>query len=157
MLRARSAEQEATAEALNAIRADLGLDVGPLRLLGGWVAGLLRGDLGTSWVSGTDVLPSVAAGLQVSLGLMGASFAVALLVGTVLVAPVLVRGRGTAGAFAAILAAIPEFLLATVALVACGVWLGWLPTSGWQGLVGALLLYLYAMLGWASFATADPE
>ncbi|MBA4866127.1 ABC transporter permease subunit [Streptomyces sp. PSKA54] len=133
VLRARSAEQEATAEALNAIRADLGLDAGPLRLLGGWAAGLLHGDLGTSWVSGTDVLPSVVAGLQVSLGLMGASLAVALLVGAVLVAPVLVRGRGTAGAFAAMLAAMPEFLLATVALVVCGVWLGWLPTSGWQG------------------------
>ena len=49
-----------------AIRRDLGLDAGPLSLLGGWASDLLRGDLGTSWVSGTDVLPSVVSGLQVS-------------------------------------------------------------------------------------------
>ncbi|MFH8469644.1 ABC transporter permease subunit [Streptomyces sp. NPDC017991] len=133
VLRARSAEQEGTPEALAAIRADLGLDTGPFSLLGSWASGLPRGDLGTSWVSGTDVLPSVAAGLQVSLALMGAALGIALLVTCALVAPVLVRGRGSAGAFAAMLAALPEFLLATLALLTCGVWLGWLPTSGWQG------------------------
>ncbi|GGX21260.1 ABC transporter permease subunit [Streptomyces lomondensis] len=132
VLRARSAEQEATEEALSAIRADLGLDAGPLSLLGRWAADLLRGDFGTSWVSGHEVLPSVLAGLQVSLGLMGAALAVAVLLAAALVAPVLVRGRGSAGAFAAMLAAVPEFLLATVVLLVFGVWLGWLPTSGWQ-------------------------
>ncbi|WP_435284110.1 ABC transporter permease subunit [Streptomyces koelreuteriae] len=132
VLRARSAEQEATEEALAAIRADLGLDAGPLSLLGRWAGDLLHGDFGTSWVSGHDVLPSVIAGLQVSLGLMGAALGVAVLLATALVTPVLVRGRGSAGAFAAMLAAVPEFLLATVALLVFGVWLGWLPTSGWQ-------------------------
>ncbi|MFF4523556.1 ABC transporter permease subunit [Streptomyces bluensis] len=133
VLRGRSAEQEATPQALAAVRADLGLDAGPLSLLGSWALGLLRGDLGTSWVSGTDVLPSVISGLQVSLGLMAAAFGVAVLLAGALVAPVLVRGRGSAGAFAGMLAAVPEFLLATVALLVCGVWLGLLPTSGWQG------------------------
>ena len=52
VLRARSAEQEATEEALSAIREDLGLGAGPLHLLGSWAADLLQGDLGTSWVSG---------------------------------------------------------------------------------------------------------
>ncbi|MFI8190497.1 ABC transporter permease subunit [Streptomyces sp. NPDC085946] len=133
VLRARSAEQEPTREALDAVRRDLGLDAGPVGLLGGWASGLVRGDLGTSWVSGTDVLPSVISGLQVSLTLMGAALAVAVLLACALVAPVLVRGRGSAGALAAMPAAVPEFLLATVALLVCGVWLGWLPTSGWQG------------------------
>ncbi|MFE2213301.1 ABC transporter permease subunit [Streptomyces canus] len=133
VLRARSAEQEPTKEALDAVRQDLGLDAGPLSLLWSWATGLLRGDLGTSWVSGTDVLPSVLSGLQVSLALMGAAFVVAVLLACALVAPVLVRGRRAAGAWAAMLAAVPEFLLATVVLLVCGVWLGWLPTSGWQG------------------------
>ncbi|WP_405507506.1 ABC transporter permease subunit [Streptomyces purpurascens] len=132
VLRARSAEQEATEEALAAIRQDLGLDAGPLPLLGRWAADLLHGDFGTSWVSGHDVLPSVVAGLQVSLGLMGAALGVAVLLAAALVTPVLVRGRGSAGACAAMLAAVPEFLLATVVLLVFGVWLGWLPTSGWQ-------------------------
>ncbi|MEU0115646.1 ABC transporter permease subunit [Streptomyces bobili] len=133
VLRARSAEQEPTREALDAVRRDLGLDAGPLSLLGGWAVGLVRGDLGPSWVSGTDVGPSVLAGLQVSLALMGAAFGVALLLGVALVAPVLVRGRASAGAGAAMLAAVPEFLLATVGLLVGGVWLGLLPTSGWDG------------------------
>ncbi|MFF9689482.1 ABC transporter permease subunit [Streptomyces sp. NPDC014623] len=133
VLRARSAEQEPTEEALSAIRQDLGLDAGPLSLLGDWATGLPHGDFGTSWVSGTDVLPSVISGLQVSLGLMTAALAVAMVLAVALVAPVLVRNRGSAGAFAAMAAAVPEFLLATVALLVCGVWLGWLPTSGWQG------------------------
>ncbi|MCD7444936.1 ABC transporter permease subunit [Streptomyces lincolnensis] len=133
VLRARSAEQEPTKEALDAVRRDLGLDAGPLSLLGSWASDLVRADLGTSWVSGTDVLPSVLAGLQVSLGLMGAAFGVALLLACALVAPVLVRGRRSAGAWGAMLAAVPEFLLATVALLVGGVWLGLLPTSGWQG------------------------
>ncbi|MFH8499539.1 ABC transporter permease subunit [Streptomyces coeruleorubidus] len=133
VLRARSAEQDPTEEALDSVRRDLGLDAGPLSLLGGWASDLLRGDLGTSWVSGTEVLPSVVSGIQVSLALMGASLGMALLLACALVAPVLVRGRASAGAWAAMLAAVPEFLLATVALLAFGVWLGWLPTSGWAG------------------------
>ncbi|MFH9066155.1 ABC transporter permease subunit [Streptomyces coeruleorubidus] len=133
VLRARSAEQDPTEEALDSVRRDLGLDAGPLSLLGGWASDLLRGDLGTSWVSGTEVLPSVVSGIQVSLALMGASLGMALLLACALVAPVLVRGRASAGAWAAMLAAVPEFLLATVVLLAFGVWLGWLPTSGWAG------------------------
>ncbi|MFJ5732803.1 ABC transporter permease subunit [Streptomyces paradoxus] len=133
VLRARSAEQDPTEEALEAVRRDLGLDAGPLSLLAGWASDLLHGDLGTSWVSGTEVLPSVVSGLQVSLALMGASLGVAVLLACALVAPVLVRGRASAGAWAAMLAAVPEFLLATVALLVFGVWLGWLPTSGWAG------------------------
>lgn len=38
VLRARSAEQEATPEALAAIREDLGLGAGPLSLLGDWAS-----------------------------------------------------------------------------------------------------------------------
>ncbi|GAA2914541.1 hypothetical protein GCM10011428_32040 [Streptomyces violaceus] len=48
-------------------------------------------------MSGTEVLPSVLSGLQVSLALMGASLGVALLLACALVAPVLVRSRASAG------------------------------------------------------------
>ncbi|GGS09184.1 ABC transporter permease [Streptomyces aureoverticillatus] len=138
VLRARSAEQEPTAEALAAVRRDLGLDAGPAALFGDWAGGLLHGDLGISWVSGADVLPSVLSGLGVSLTLMAASLAVAVLIASALCAPTLVRGargtlRGGGGAVAAMLAAVPEFLLATVLLIVLGVWWGLLPVSGWQG------------------------
>ncbi|MFC7303877.1 ABC transporter permease subunit [Streptomyces monticola] len=140
VLRARSAEQEPTAEALQAVRDDLGLGEGPLTLLGHWLSGLLRGDAGTSWVSGTEVLPGVLSGLAVSLTLMGASLLVALLIATALCARMVVRGaRGAlpqgagGGAGAAMLASVPEFLIAPVGLLVLGVWAGLLPTSGWTG------------------------
>ena len=76
VLRARSAEQEPTAEALAAVRRELGLDVGPVALFGDWLGGALRGDLGRSWVGGGEVLPSVLSALGVSLALMGAALVV---------------------------------------------------------------------------------
>ncbi|MBE1586839.1 ABC transporter permease subunit [Nonomuraea angiospora] len=138
LLRARSAEQEPTAEALEAIRRELGLDGGPLPLLGEWLGGVLRGDFGRSWADGGAVLPSVLSGLGVSLTLMAAALAVTLALTCALCAPTLVRGaRGTlrgggTGAVAAVLGALPEFLIATVLLVTLSVWLGLLPPYGWQ-------------------------
>lgn len=70
LLRARSAEQEATPEALAAIRQSLGLDQGPVQLLLHWLSGLLQGDAGDSWISGRPVLPGMIQAAQVSLTLM---------------------------------------------------------------------------------------
>lgn len=138
VLRARSAEREPTPEALDAVRRELGLDAGPAAVFGDWLAGVVRGDLGRSWVGGAEVLPSVLSGLGVSLTLMAAALAVALPLAAALCAPALVRGaRGVphrgSGAVGALLAAVPEFLLATVLLVVLSVWLGWFPPYGWEG------------------------
>lgn len=139
ILRARSAEQEPTKEALDAVRHNLGLDAGPLALLGDWSTGLLRADLGRSWVSGAEVLPSVLSGLGVSLTLMGAALLITVLLAAALCARTVARGargtaNGTTGGMAAALAALPEFLLAAVLLVTMSVWLGWFPPYGWQDL-----------------------
>ncbi|MEQ4724015.1 ABC transporter permease subunit [Nonomuraea sp. B19D2] len=139
LLRARSAEQEPSPETLAAIRRELGLDGGPVPLLGDWLGGVLRGDFGRSWVDGGPVLPLVLSSVSVSLTLMAAALAVTLVLVCVLCAPTLVRGargslrggRGT-GAAAAALGALPEFLIATLLLVTLSVWLGWLPPYGWQ-------------------------
>ncbi|MFI7699718.1 ABC transporter permease subunit [Nonomuraea sp. NPDC049480] len=139
LLRARSAEQEPTPEVLEAIRRELGLDGGPVPLLGGWLGGVLRGDFGRSWVDGSPVLSSILSGLGVSLTLMTAALIVTAALVCVLCAPTLARGaRGTlrggrgTGAAAAALAALPEFLIATLLLVTLSVWLGWLPPYGWR-------------------------
>ncbi|HUQ56729.1 ABC transporter permease subunit [Lentzea sp.] len=138
VLRARSAEQEPTPEALDAVRRQLGLDAGPADLFTGWLAGLLRGDLGRSWTSGAEVLPAVLSGLGVSLTLMCAGVVVALIVASALCLPSLMRGArgeatGATGGAGAALAALPEFLLAAVLLITLSVWLGWFPPYGWQG------------------------
>ncbi|MBV6691682.1 ABC transporter permease subunit [Serratia quinivorans] len=139
LLRARSAEQEATPEALNAIRQRFALDDGPLMLLGRWLNGVLHGDAGHSWISGRPVLEGLLQATGVSLTLMGYALAIALLVAGLLALPTLWRGlhgeyRRSAGVLAVALTALPEFLLAALLLILGAVWLNWFPPYGWQSL-----------------------
>ncbi|MFJ9241468.1 ABC transporter permease subunit [Streptomyces sp. NPDC101776] len=161
VLKARSAERDPDPEVLAAVRAQLGLDNGPLHLLGQWLTGLPRGDAGRSWISGDEVTPAVLQALGASLLLMSAALVVALVSAGLVCARTLRRGgRGTewsdgAGAGrggvlrelrtrrwtgrpagptgSAMLAALPEFLVASVLATVVGVQLGWLPALGWYG------------------------
>ncbi|MET9863320.1 ABC transporter permease subunit [Streptomyces smyrnaeus] len=156
ILHARYADREASPAALAAIRQETGLDAGPLRLLADWARGLLRGDFGTSWVSGRPVGPDVLSALGVSLTLMGVSLVVAVLLAAALSLRTLRTGargpgrrtpRARAGALGAVLAALPEFLLAAVLATVFAVRLGWFPPLGWGGdqAVGAAVLPALAM------------
>lgn len=141
VLKARSAERDPTPEVLAAVRDDLGLDAGPLHLLGRWLGGLLlHGDAGRSWISGADVLPAVVQALGVSLLLMAGALVVAVLTAGAVCARTLrlgarrrLGGRRAGGSGAATLAALPEFLLASVLAAVVGVQFGWLPALGWYG------------------------
>ncbi|MGP4012834.1 ABC transporter permease subunit [Streptomyces sp. 4N124] len=136
VLKARSADRDPTPEVLADIRAQLGLEAGPLHLLGQWLGGLWRGDAGRSWLSGNEVMPDVLQALGVSLLLMAVSLAVAVLTAGVNCARTLWRGRlrrPTGGSGSAVLAALPEFLTASVLATVVGVQLGWLPALGWYG------------------------
>ncbi|MEJ1109835.1 MULTISPECIES: ABC transporter permease subunit [unclassified Kribbella] len=85
------------------------------------------------------MLPSVVTAAGASLTLMGAALGIAVVIAAAMCAPTLVRGaRGTLrtgghGVVATGLAALPEFLLATLLMLAFSVWLGWLPPYGWEG------------------------
>lgn len=136
ILRARAGDQNPTREALDAIRAQLGLDMGPVEKLQSWLAGLLQGDAGTSWISGAPVLPGMLKATQVSLLLMTAALVVALVTTVLICLPALRRGlegrpAATSGAVAAALTALPEFLLASLLLVIFAAWLRWFPPYGW--------------------------
>ena len=144
ILRARYADLEATPEALASVRAQLGLDRGPFAVSLDWLAGVVRGDLGTSWISGRPVIHGTLDALGVSLTLMAFAVAVAVVVAALLCAPALrdaTRGRRArgSGALAAALTALPEFVLATALLVVVAVWLRWAPPSGWDGPANAAL------------------
>ncbi|MFF2329244.1 MULTISPECIES: ABC transporter permease subunit [unclassified Streptomyces] len=137
ILHARYADRPPTPETLDAIRAETGLDGGPAHVLGTWLRGLGHGDLGISWVSGQPVAPDVVSALGVSLTLMGVSLAVAVLLAALLAVGTLRRGArrrirtARAGTSAAVLAALPEFLLAAVLATVLAVRLGWFPALGW--------------------------
>lgn len=144
LLRARSGEQEATEEALTAIRQHYGLDQGPFPLLWRWLVGLLHGDAGVSWISGNPVLPGMLSATGVSLLLMSCALLVAFIVTIVLCAPTVIRGlrgdsRSGSGLLAIALTAMPEFLLAAFLLLAGAVWLHLFPPYGWRGWEFAVL------------------
>lgn len=144
ILRARYAELEPTPEALAAIRVELGLDGGPVATSLRWWSGVLRGDLGNSWVSGGEIGPGVWSALGVSATLTLFATLVALAIAAALVTPAAVRvlrdqpQRGS-GPVGVALTALPEFLLASALLVVVAVQLGWLPPYGWTGLQTAIL------------------
>ena len=73
ILRATSSDREPTPEVLESIRKSIGIDGGPLHVIGHWLAGLARGDLGRSWVSGAAVGPEAVDAFGVSLSLMAAA------------------------------------------------------------------------------------
>ncbi|WP_019073023.1 ABC transporter permease subunit [Streptomyces hokutonensis] len=97
VLKARSAERDPDPEVLTAIRTQLGLDDGPLRLLAQWLGGLPRGDAGRSWISGAEVMPAVLQALGASLLLMGAALVVAVVTAGAVCAGTLRRGGRAVG------------------------------------------------------------
>lgn len=144
LLRARSAEQNPSEEALQAIRESLGLDQGPIALMWRWLNGLLHGDPGVSWVSGRPILDGMLSAASVSLTLMGLALLAAFIIALCLTIPTIRHGlRGEAyrssGSLAVAMTALPEFLLASVLLLVGAVWLRWLPPFGWQGFSYAIL------------------
>ena len=136
ILRATSSDREPTPEVLASIRTSIGIDGGPLHVIGHWLAGVARGDLGRSWVSGADVGPDAVDAFGVSLSLMAAALGVGAIVAATLVLPALrdgLRGRPRprGGAASAILISLPEYLLAPILMLVLAVYLRILPPFGW--------------------------
>lgn len=153
------------------VRAALGVDAPPnlvaerRRLLGldnplwqqylDYIAGLTRGDLGTSTLSRLPVADTVADRLPATLEIALLSFAVvmALAVPLGLITAVHTRGgrhRGTELGFTAttaLLASVPEFLLAVGLVYVFAVELNWLPVAGRDGPSSFVLPVLALSLG----------
>ncbi|MDX3640793.1 ABC transporter permease subunit [Streptomyces sp. MB09-02B] len=150
VLRARAADQDPTPAQLSAVREQLGLDEGPFAHFGRWLSGLGHGDAGTSWVSGEPVLPQVTTALAVSVTLMLGALAVTIAVAALVCARTLYLGSRRrllwkrAGGAAAVLAALPKFVLASLLATVLGVWLGWFPSQGWEG-PGSMVLPALAL------------
>jgi peptide/nickel transport system permease protein len=122
---------DATDAEREAVRVALGLDRPPSTRYVAWMAGLLRGDLGTSLVSGRDVAAIVAARLGASLAVVvPAAVGIVVLAGVLgTIAGMRVGGRLDRAVSGATLGLIgtPDFLLATALLVLFTAWLPILP------------------------------
>jgi len=134
--------QDATPETLAALRVQMGLDRPlALRYLY-WLGGLLSGNPGRSLVSDASVMELVGNRLPNSLLLAAITAAiavpVALLLGTL---AAVFRGGWldrllNSGAVA--LVSVPEFLIATIAVLVLSVQLGWLPALSYASDIDSL-------------------
>ena len=140
VLRARLPTREPDPAALAAVRSELDLAPDPVHGAARWLAHAITGDLGRSWVDGTPVRESLAATVGVSASLAAAAAVAAVAIGLVLVMPMAWAASGErrasrtgARVVAAAVAAIPEFVLATVLLTLVAVRWRLAPTAGWFG------------------------
>lgn len=129
---------QATPEAIAAVRADLGLDRPlPIRYLS-WLGDAVTGDLGRSYQTGqpvgSAVMERVPVTLQLGLTAIGISLVLALPLGIISA----YRSGGvadraiTGGTFA--LLSIPSFMMAILLIYLFAVYLGWFPATGWTRL-----------------------
>ena len=127
--------QEATPEAIEAMRTELGLDRPIVIQYLSWLGGVLQGDLGRSLVDHTPVATLIAQRLPATLELTLGTFLVALLIA--IPAGIFSAARqGTwvdyvSTSFALGGMSIPHFWLGMMFIVLFAVKLGWLPASGY--------------------------
>ena len=133
----------ATAEDIAILREQFGFDR-PIHVqFFDYLAGLLRGDLGTSYIQNIPVADIVASRLSYTLWLSGAALAIALLVGLPIgIYAALNRGRWSEKpALAFVLAAqsMPTFWSGILLILLFAVTLDWLPSSGAESSISILL------------------
>ncbi|WP_309065143.1 ABC transporter permease [Microbacterium sp.] len=125
---------QASREQVEALREALGLNRPLLIQYAEWIGGVLRGDLGTSQLSGASVSAELIekSRVTVPLGLM--SLAIALLIAVPFgILSAMLRGRagGTALSVGAqAVAAVPVIWAGMMLVVVFAHWLGWLPAQG---------------------------
>lgn len=134
--------QDATAEALAAKRAELGLDQPIIIQYIRYIAGVLQGDFGTSWLSGYEVLPEFLHRIPYTILLGSLSMFVAVIIGIPLGIVAAIRQYHFVDyaslALALVLFSLPSFWFAMMGQILFCLTLGWLPASG----VGSLTHFI---------------
>lgn len=125
----------ASEDAVARLREQFGLDRPLILQYGDWLGGLVRGDLGISYVSRSRIGPQVADRLQVTGILVFAGTLVALVIALPAGFLMAVRHRRPSGVLLSGLSqvgvAVPAFLAGILLITLFAVRLGWLPANGW--------------------------
>jgi peptide/nickel transport system permease protein len=124
----------ATPENIATVRTALGLDHPLLQQYLDWLGGVLRGDLGSDFVSGAPLTELLAERLPVTLELTVLSLALAILIGVPLGVMVSAGGRWarrTTSAWVTLAISIPDFWLGIMLVLLFTGLLGILPPSGY--------------------------
>ena len=123
--------QSATPEAVAGLRKALGLDVPPLQRYLAWLWGLLHGDAGKSLVNGMPVTQLIGSRIGNSLVLAGITAAIAVPTALLLgITTAVARGSlydRMVGSGTILVVSVPEFLVASLAVLIFAVKLRWFP------------------------------
>ena len=121
--------------AVAVMRTDFGLDRPLVSQYFSWVGGMLRFNLGDSYISRAPIGPQIADRLQVSLWLVGTSMLIAVVIAVPVGSIMAVWHRRISGLLLSALSqvgvAIPAFLAGILLITVFAVRLGWLPANGW--------------------------
>jgi peptide/nickel transport system permease protein len=151
------AGRSATAETVANIREQLGLDQPFFVQYGRYLAGLLQGDLGRSYLQRSEVSELIWSRLPASLTLMAAAILAELVLGlTMGIVAAIRRGRPADGALMVtsfVFVSAPQFVVGILLLYVFAVQLGWFPIGGYGRLEHVVLPALTLGLlgaGWYS-------
>jgi peptide/nickel transport system permease protein len=129
------AGRAATAETVENIRQQLGLDQPFFIQYGRYIANLFQGDLGRSYLQKTEVAELIASRLPATLLLMLAGITAELLLGlTMGIAAALMRGRMGDQVLmmtSFVTVSAPQFVVSLLVLYVFAVKLGWFPIGGY--------------------------
>jgi peptide/nickel transport system permease protein len=150
--------QEATPEALTALRKEMGLDRPAAQRYVQWLGGVLRGNPGISPVTGGSVGAMISDRLPASLLLAALTAAFSVPIALVLgILCALWRGSKfdrIASMTSVAVVSVPEFLVATLAVLVFAVQLKWLPAlsyeiddSSWIDLIRSLAMPVVSLGG----------
>ena len=143
-----------SADLADAVRAELGLEAGPVAQFLYWMGGLARLDLGRSLVSGQPVWDENAHQMGASLQLAAAALGLSLLIGPPLGIYAGLHAGGTFDRVLLVVAAgfraVPQFLLGLVLIVVLAAQMGLLPSAGHGSLAHFILPALTLALGLAA-------
>lgn len=143
--------QAATPDAVAGLREAMGLDKPALLRFLHWLAGLATGDFGTSYVNNMPVADLIGDRLVNSLKLAGVTTLVSVPVSLALgIGAAMWRGSlfdRIVSVLTISVISVPEFMVATLAVLIFAVWLGWLPALSYGVEVDSwwVMLEAYAM------------
>ncbi|MEV0971221.1 ABC transporter permease [Microtetraspora glauca] len=130
-------------EDIDRVRTELGLDLPLWTQYGTFLGDVARLDFGVSPHTGEPAISAVLARLPLTLQIVGATLALAVLIGVPLGMLAAARARHASAravtAAASIAQAMPNFVLGLLLLLVFALWLGWLPSYGAESPLHAVL------------------
>ena len=148
---------DATEEQLDALREEMGLNGSLIQRYFRYIGNLLRGDLGTSYISRMDVMQLYLLRLPNTLRLASIAMIVAVVISVPLGIVAAVNQNSWKDTIAMVLAllglSMPNFWLGLLLIILFSLKLGWFPSGGAEGVVSVVLPAVTVGVGLAALLT----